>query len=417
MKIASMRRLVSGLLSAGWIFAVGLAPGTPASAADHADAPFTSNDVAADLNDSYIFLDPNDNNFIVISMTVRGFIVPGEAVNQGIFDIAVLYRFQIENTGDPKPDLNIDVTFSPREVNTLAQIATIKMPDPRNRKKTLVLHAPATNPSLSTTAPTQVVTTDAATGISFFAGEVDDPFFFDIPAFSRWTASVRAGAENRDELKRGRDSFAGYNTMSIALRMPVSYLRVKKTRPAATDPKVYHRVGLNVLTYRAGLSVNSKGRGKVLPPYRQVDRAATPAVNVALIPFGEKNAFNTGTPTQDADAKFAESIVATLVQLGADDEHIAKLANDAVFLGDYLRLDTEVANTGPMGGTNREARFPNGRRLVDDTVDIILTEINNGGPFGDSVDASDIPPRDVFPFFGLSQQPRLTGVIDDNTRN
>ncbi len=350
-------------------------------------------------------------------MTVRGFIVPGEAVNQGIFDTAVLYRFQIENNGNPKPDLNIDVTFSPREVNTLAQIATIKMLDPRNRKKTLVLHAPATNPSLATTAPTQVVTTDAATDISFFAGEVDDPFFFDIPAFARWTASVRAEAENRDELKRGRDSFAGYNTMSIALRMPVSYLRVKKTKPAATDPKVYHKVGLNVLTYRAGLVVNSKGRGKVVPPYRQVDRAATPAVNVALIPFVDKNAFNTGTPTQDADARFAELIVATLIQLGANDEYIAKLAQNAVFVGDYIRLDTEVANTGLMGGTNIEARFPNGRRLIDDTVDITLTDINNGTPFGDSVDASDVPPRDVFPFFALSQQPRLPGVIDDNTRN
>ena len=414
MKISSLSGLFATLLATVWTFAVG---STSVRAADHADAPFTSNDAAADLNDSFIFLDPNDNNYIVISMTVRGFIVPGEAVNQGIFDIAVLYRFQIENTGDPKPDLNIDVTFSPREVNTLAQIATIKMPDPRNKKKTLVLHAPATNPSLATTAPTQVVTTDAATDISFFAGEVDDPFFFDIPAFSRWTASVRAGAENRNELKRGRDSFAGYNTMSIALRMPVSYLRVKKTKPAATDPKVYHKVGLNVLTYRCGLSVNSKGRGTLVSPYRQVDRAATPAVNVALIPFGEKNAFNTGTPTQDADAKFAELIVATLVQLGADDEHIAKLAKNAVFNGDYIRLDTEVANTGPMGGTNIEARFPNGRRLADDTVDITLTDISNGTPFGDSVDRSDVPPRDVFPFFGLSQQPRLPGVSDDNTRN
>jgi hypothetical protein len=379
----------------------------PLSAADHADAPFTSNDAAADLNDSFIFLDPNDNDYIVISMTVRGFIVPGEAVNQGIFDIAVLYRFQIENTGDAKPDMNIDVTFSPREVTSLPQIATVRMPDPRNPKKTLRLVAPATNPSLATTAPAHVVTTDEATRISFFAGEVDDPFFFDIPAFSRYVASVRAGQTNRAEFDRGRDSFAGYNTMSIALRMPVTYLRGKRTP----------LVGLNVLTYRTGLIVDSRGRGRLSGPYRQVDRAATPAVNVALIPFGKKNAFNASIPTQDADAKFATDIVDTLILLGADDEHVARLANIAVFKGDYIRLDTRTPNTGPQGGTNPEARFPNGRRLADDTVDITLTEIRNGEPLGDNVDASDVPPRDVFPFFGLSQQPRVNGVLDDNTRN
>jgi len=46
-----------------------------------------------------------------------------------------------------------------------------------------------------------------------------------------------------------------------------------------------------------------------------------------------------------------------------------------------------------------------------------LNIITNGSiTTGDNVNASDVPPRDTFPFFALSQQPRDTGV-DDNTRN
>ena len=53
--------------------------------------------------------------------------------------------------------------------------------------------APATVPSLAATAPTPVVTDDPS-GVKFFAGEVDDPFFFDIPGFNRFVGSVLAGA-------------------------------------------------------------------------------------------------------------------------------------------------------------------------------------------------------------------------------
>ena len=65
--------------------------------------------------------------------------------------------------------------------------------------------APTTVPNLSATAATPVITTDAGTGIAFYAGENDDPFFFDIPAFSRFTASARAGAADPTVFNRGRD--------------------------------------------------------------------------------------------------------------------------------------------------------------------------------------------------------------------
>src|SRR5947209_1547498 len=98
----------------------------PARAADHGDAPNVAGDQAADIADAYLFLDPNDNSKLIAIMTVRGFIVPSEAVNFGIFDPNVTYRFNFENTGDAKVDKSIDVTFSPRTSSAQAQTATIQ---------------------------------------------------------------------------------------------------------------------------------------------------------------------------------------------------------------------------------------------------------------------------------------------------
>src|ERR1700730_3465341 len=107
-------------------------PNEPLRAADHGDAPLTAHDLGADLNDLYLFRDPNDNSRIIMIMTVHGFIVPGEASNFGIFDQTIRYRFEFETNGGPKPDGDIDVSFSPRiAVGNVpqAQIATINLPN------------------------------------------------------------------------------------------------------------------------------------------------------------------------------------------------------------------------------------------------------------------------------------------------
>ena len=225
-----------------------------ARAADHADGPAASNDAAADLADVIFFLDPNDNNKVIVSMTVRGFIVPSEAVNQAIFDPNVRYQFQIEGTGDAAPDAVINVTFSKRTSNATAQTATIKM----IQGTTTVFNftAPATNPTLNATASPQVITTDPTvptSGVKFFAGEVDDPFFFDIPAFSRFVASVLAGSPNPAFFSRARDSFAGYNVMAISLSIPKTLL------PASNNV-----VGASAATFRQPVVVaNISARGSV----------------------------------------------------------------------------------------------------------------------------------------------------------
>src|SRR5581483_6324077 len=162
--------------------------------------------------------DPNDNSKLILAMTQRGFIASGENANFGIFDQFLQYQFKLETTGDAKPDQFVNVRFSPVEGSGGPQTATIVLPG----KQTF--SAPTTRSSTAATAPTQVVTTDPATGVSFFAGLVDDPFFFDIPAFGRFVASVLAKSPDVTQLQRGRDSFAGYNVMGIALSIPLTIL-------------------------------------------------------------------------------------------------------------------------------------------------------------------------------------------------
>lgn len=267
-----------------------------------------------------------------------------------------------------------------------------------------IFTALTTRSSTATAAPAQVVTTDPATGVSFFGGLVDDPFFFDIPAFGRFVASVRAGTPDPTHFQRGRDSFAGYNVMGIALRIPRSFLRT---------PNI---IGVSGVILR---DEGSRGRPGVFRPkkFRQVERAGNPAVNVALTPFSRKDEYNLSTPVDDANGKFVDDIVATLTALGTNAANRTILFNVAVRDGDFLRLDTRIANTGERGGLNAAAAFPNGRRLADDVIDTLLFFIANQNTLGDNVNASDVLPSNTFPFLALPQQPRAPGVIDDNTRN
>jgi hypothetical protein len=423
------------------------------------------------------------------------------------------------------------VTFSPRTSNGVAQTATVTWAV--GATTLFTFSAPATNPSLNTAPPSPVVTTHAVSGVSFFAGEVDDPFFFDIPAFNRFVASVLAGAPDPTLFNRARDSFAGYNTMAISLRIPASIINNRTSNsigvygathrasrhfdPAVINISTRGRVDLGANVLIGGLIISGttpkrvivRGIGPTLTgrgvtgalldpkltlynasgtalatndnwqdtqgaeiaatPYappdpresaiiatlnpgaytailsgvggttgvglvevfdldagtpgvvdfgqlHQVDRMGNPAVNVALVPFSRKDEYNGATPQDDAAGVFAGDIVGTLTALGTNSANINILAGVAVTNGDYLRLNLGVANSGPGGGNNAGAAYPNGRRLGDDTIDILLSFITNQSGIIDNVNANDVPLTNTFPFFAPAQQPRTTGV-DDNTRN
>ncbi len=506
---------------------------TPAllRAADHGDGPQASNDPAADIGDVFLFLDPTDNTKVCFQMTMRGFIVPAEAVNLGIFDPSIVYRFMVETNGDAVADSMISINFSPKTSNAIPQTATVTMT--RGTTTVFSFTAPATLPTLADTANAAVVTTDGASGVSFFGGIVDDPFFFDIIGFNRFQTSILAGAPDVSQLNRARDSFAGYNTMSLAVRVPISLLQAQNNKvgvygttlraarhfePTVINVSTRGRVdtGANVLiggfviggsspkkvilrgigpslTARGvagaladprltlynssgtvlavndnwqdtqaaeimasgfapsntlesaiiatlapgaytmilsgmnggtgvglveGYDLNTTAPGGIdLASLHVVDRMGQPGVNVVLTPFKDKDDYNNSTPMDDAAGKFAADITTILNSLGTNAANQAILAGLAITTGDYLRLDLTIANSGPGGGNNAPAAYPNGRRVADDTINTFLSVATNQTVSTDNVNANDVPYRDTFPYFGVAQQPRPNGTQDDNTRN
>ena len=436
-KMTKSRKFLLGTIHA---LAAPFALPTAARAADHGDAPTASLDQSADIADVFFFRDPNDNTKAILIGTIHGFIVPGEAVKFGIFDPALRYRFEIENTGDATADRFIDVTFSPRvalpgpagkealEIPQ-SQIATVKFPKFGAQFSGKKFTATALNPTLAAAAnpPAGAELNPAGTGIQFFAGEVDDPFFFDIPGFARFIASVRNGAPDATQLARGRDSFGGYNILAIAFSIPLNLL-------TGTDDMI----GVRLLTQRRTIETPTrKGTTFSEGPFITVDSMGNPAVNVALLPFNRKNAYN-GVPAAGlAKNKFVGDILGTLRALGTTginpdgtlSGNALTLASVAVIQGDFLRLSPTVANlpTDRIGGgaPTEGSGFPNGRRLRDDTVDILLRIITGNPAVGDGTSASisQVPQTATFPFLAPAQQPFASTdpanptATDDRTQN
>jgi hypothetical protein len=386
-------------------------------ASDHADGPTVAGDQAADLADCYMFVDPSDATKLVIINTVRGFIVPGEAVNFVVFDSTIKYRFQIENSEDAKPDGFIEVTFSEKVANDAgaaqAQTATVTFGGSLFPGVKGKFTGTTTNPGLGATPPANYFPNPAQklkdkngqdSTVDFFAGETDDPFFFDIPGFARFRTKVLAGdASAVTELQRGRDTFAGYNVLTIAFRVPISELA--STKASVTNKTKF---GVNVLALRA-TERTAKGRKISTGVFKTVDREGLPAVNALLVPLNLKNAYNGATTLDDAALKFAPAITATLEALHTSQANIDFLAGLAVAKGDILRIDTAQASG-----------FPNGRLPADDVVKTLLTIISNsnesGGTLDDNVPANEKPFETVFPYLALPHQPRNTSQ-DDQTQN
>lgn len=387
--------------------AIQLVPPTRTNASDHIDSPSITHDRSSDIADLYAFVDPNDNSKVVLLLSTQGFVVSGEHFGMAIFDHNIRYRFEIENTGDAKPDTYIDVLYSPGLGRVTTQMATVEMPD--GKKFT----APTTASTQEYATVEPVVTNDAATGASFYAGVSDDPFFLDDTGANRFVASSIANPGRPDKKllgERGRDTYAGFNTMLTALSVPAEMLRGKSGNV----------IGINAVTQRKrNQRVEDDGEVKASGDWVTVDRSGTPLVNNGLVPPPSKNRYNSATTEDDAKGMFQADLVKSLKALGTDDAHIAMLAKGAVEKGDILRLDLSVPNKGAQGGNNPNGGFGKmgGRRLQDDVVDMTFTIINNGVPMGDRVNGNQVPFRNSFPFVANAIQPFRPGSgAEDQTR-
>ncbi|MEJ7623035.1 MAG: DUF4331 family protein [Pyrinomonadaceae bacterium] len=478
MIIRKKRRLafVALLLTLGLTFQ--LATPWSASASDHIDGPQLAHDHASDINDMYFFLDPNDNSRVVMIMTINPFMISSEIIGQAIFDHNLRYRFEIENTGDARPDQFIDVRFT-RGVGreTAPQTARITLPDGQRfeapiNTSTPIPEIPNVDPSdfditnlingenfiALTNIPTQgadtndieppplPVTTDAFSGVSFFAGITEDPFFLDNTAANRFVlSSVRnPGNPNRNVFRNragfsapdgsnpsaddqgpaplqarnqgvnqgpGRDTYAGFNTLTIAISVPVQSLRsgISRTRI----------LGLNGVTQRQRTQiVRQDGQVSGEGDWITVDREGVPLVNNGLIPPSRKDEYNGAQTVDDATGRFRADLITSLQNFGTNQDFIGRILNMIQVNGDIIRLNSRVPNFGTGGGDNASGGPANvgGRRLRDDVVDGTFTLINNGQPLGDFVDRNEFLFGNTFPFVAPQIMPNPNGINSVDTR-
>ena len=402
------KKLAFGALALSLVLAFQTIPPTrEANASDHIDSPIITHDRSSDLADTFAFLDPNDNSKVVLIMSTQGFVVSGEHFGMAIFDHNIRYRFEIENTGDAKPDQFIDVNYSPGLGRVTAQTATIKLTNGKS------FTAPTTVSDQEYKAPEFVITKNSENNAAFYAGVADDPFFLDDTGANRMVASaiMNPGRPNLSLLSErgGRDTYAGFNTMITAISVPASMLKGKGNVigiNAVTQRRERQKIGKNNLV---------EGDGDWIT----VDRDGGPLVNNGLIPPPRKDEYNAASTEDDAKGRFKDDIVKSLKLFNTDDAHIAMLAKAAIETGDILRLNLSVPNKGAGGGNNKDGGFGKmgGRRLQDDVVDGVFTIINNGKPLGDKVDRNDAAFLNQFPFVAKPTQPFPPGSgPDDKTR-
>ncbi|MBI4852195.1 MAG: DUF4331 family protein [Acidobacteria bacterium] len=379
-----------------------LAPPLSIDAADHLDGGKDISTQAtpfADISDFWVFLDPNDNDRLELIMAVNPFIIPSENESRGLFDPAVVYRFNIENTGDAKPDKFLDITFSKQIGRDTPQTATVKLPSGKTftAPTTIALGEPVAPPA-------RVNTVNSASGSKFFAGIADDPFFFDVPAEVQFRRGLLVGTRDPNFFSRGRDTFAGFNVMTIVLSIPLSEVK----------GSAGNMVGISASTLIPKKAIrNTDGTVSYKGSLIQVDSAGIPVVNVVLLDFNLKDRYNIIGPDVSA---LSQNVIGSLRSIGTDDTSIGLLKALIVDKGDYIRIDLSKPNTGPEGGTNPDAAFPNGRRLVDDVTDIVISLINNRVPLPDGIDANDKKFLNVFPWVPQPNMPLKKGE-QDTTQN
>jgi uncharacterized protein DUF4331 len=277
-------------------------------------------------------------------------------------------------------------------------------------------------------------------GIRVFAGTVADPFFIDLgAAFDSLNFRASAGSgvlspaqDANDRVNFAPNALAGFNVNSIALEVPIAELTVdgkphnatKKEAVIGTWATTSRRNG-HLLADKASTSGGTDG-------WTQVQRMANALINELIIGTGDKDRWSMARPVNDMQfanydlnpllATIFSSIGIPVPPAPRTDllplvQYQAPICpgcgpNDAGPIADLLRLNTGIPPTlGPNARrlgllAGDPAGYPNGRRPIDDVVDIsarVVAGILAGPQFntriGDGVNiASQEVPLTVFPF-------------------
>jgi len=302
----------------------------------------------------------------------------------------------------------------------------------------------------------------ATNDVSVFAGTVDDPFYIDLgAAFDTANfRTLRSGVPGvltqfEDEIIRNNiasDTLSGFAVNTIAIEVPIEMLTSTGAVEPATAPEAV--VGVWATTSRQRMTVRQAPDPAVQSgPWSQIQRIGNPLINELLIGIGNKDRFSMDEPVNDAQfASFfleppivevvealyggALSVPATprndLLPLVTYAAPIAPAGTPPGPIADLLRLNTGVSPT-PGDEQSRLAvlagdlaGFPNGRRPIDDVVDITLRvgvggvlaapfpgyDPNVNGRLGDGVMTNGAGFRTSFPYLADCPSGRDSRHVD-----
>jgi hypothetical protein len=277
-----------------------------------------------------------------------------------------------------------------------------------------------------------------ANNIRVFAGTVDDPFFIDLGAafdslnFRMGVGGVLPPAEDADDTHNyAPDAVAGFNVNSIVLEVPITMLTVDGKIHPPTDKQAV--IGTYGATSRRHVTVRrSPLPDKAQGPFQQVQREGNPLINELIIGTGSKDRFSMDDPKNDSQFStfFLNPVLAgvfssigipvpsnprtDLLILAQYEPPICPGcgAGDAGPVADLLRLNTGIPPTA-VGSQKRlgflvgdSAGYPNGRRPIDDVVDIssravagiLVDAVKFGTPIGDGVQLNPEGYGATFPY-------------------
>ena len=280
---------------------------------------------------------------------------------------------------------------------------------------------------------------DLGNGVRVFAGTVDDPFYIDLGAafdslnFRMGVGGILSPTEDADDTHNyAPDAVAGFNVNSIVLEVPITLLTVDgKTHDAGEKQAV---IGTYGETDRQRVTIRrNNGQVKGEGVWRQVNREGNSLINELIIGTGSKDLFSVSDPQNDSQFAnfFLDPLLAHLfssvlnipippaprTDLLPLVQYMAPICpgcgpNDAGPVADLLRLNTGIPPT-PVGSQKRLgflagdlAGFPQGRRPIDDVVDIasravagiLVDPVKFGAAIGDGVNTKGTGFGTTFPY-------------------
>lgn len=425
-------------------------------ASSHREAPLIADDPQADGTDFYMFRSPDAPDTVTFVYNTWPMELPEGGPNFFKFGDDIAYQIVVDDNGDNIDDTIFEFRFrsSYRNKNTFLYNtgAVNSLDDPNlnfrqfysvTRKRSdgssvvLVDNAPVppvnigpkSTPNYDALAQSAV--RPLAGGGKVFAGQRDDPFFVDLGAtFDLLT--IRPGAPGNKG--GGKDGVGGFNVQSIVLQVPMASVTNNGIAPAFQNSE-FGVISTRALSLRQSTRVyNADGTQSVSGPWVQVSRLGQPLVNEVVIPLALKDAFNALQPKDDGVAlpvvQDPEAARLLKALYGIDIPPTPRNDLVAIFLtgipglnkppfvlpSEKLRLNLFTPPTaigagnrmGVLGGDN--GGYPNGRRLIDDVVDISLQAVAGGTPFtpaqnkapnnqlGDGVNQNDKPFSAIFPY-------------------